>query len=626
MHNSGILDRVEAENVSGRIYALLLSCGLNDATIRDWARRASARKLALLDLLLVEGVLAETLLLTQLAKRIGAQLSHTPPPPAKAENAAELFRFRSYGAQSEVGEVRVVAPNARQIGLLLERFDEGGAVSIILTTRQALLDALVRADAPNIVQRASATLPAQFSARAAKDKPEEGERNRGRWLFRLSFAGLFCLLVGGWAFYDLSSLIILPPLLLAPVFLLATISLLTATIESTARVTPPPTLAENVLPRYSVLVPLYRETEVMDVLIARLDALDYPRDKLDILLLLEEDDAATIAALAALSLPPCFLRLIVPAGEPRTKPRALNAGLDFASGDLLVVYDAEDAPESTQLKRAAALFAHHDARIACLQGRLVISNAGDGFLTRRFAIEYAALFDCVKSGAARLGWPVLLGGSSNHFRLPILRRIGGWDAWNVTEDADLGLRLARFGYQVGDLPSSTFEEAPNTLSSWLNQRTRWLKGWMQTLSVHARAPRLLLQQLGGFHTLVTASTGIAVLLGALLYPLFFGALIWRLASDLPFGAGAFLNGLADSMILLLLAFTLAVEIAPAVLALKRRRALRLVPLILFAPISYLLVSIAAWRGLSEWVRAPYYWHKTTHGLAKKHSGPSGLGD
>ncbi len=275
-----------------------------------------------------------------------------------------------------------------------------------------------------------------------------------------------------------------------------------ASCDATSAVSAP-VLRDHELPVVTVIVALYREAQVAPALAASLQRLDYPVSKLDIIMVVEADDHETRRALEALGLPAYFRIVIAPEGQPRTKPRALNIGLALARGSLTCVFDAEDIPEPRQLREAAARFAVLPSAIACLQGRLAIDNFGDGWLARCFALEYAALFDVVNPSLASLGAPIPLGGTSNHFRTDILRKVGGWDAWNVTEDLDLGLRLARFGYSAGVLEASTFEEAPVSLRGWMNQRRRWFKGWFQTLFVHAREPRAFIAGMGWSRALVT---------------------------------------------------------------------------------------------------------------------------
>ncbi len=281
----------------------------------------------------------------------------------------------------------------------------------------------------------------------------------------------------------------------------------------------------SALPVYTVLVPLHGEAAVVPQLVAALRALDYPPDRLDIKIIVEADDDATRAAIAAEPLPAHVECLVAPPGQPRTKPRALNIGLIEARGEFLTIYDAEDRPDPDQLRLAVARFRQLPERVACLQARLVIDNVDDGWLTRMFALEYAGLFDVVNAGLMRAGLPVLLGGTSNHFRTSVLRRLGGWDAWNVTEDADLAFRLQRHGYRMADLPSSTFEEAPAGFGPWFRQRVRWMKGFMQTTVTHTRDPGWLWRgpdRLAGL-TLLTLCLG--TILSALAYPLFVGSVI-----------------------------------------------------------------------------------------------------
>ncbi|MFY9829291.1 MAG: glycosyltransferase family 2 protein [Rhodoplanes sp.] len=242
---------------------------------------------------------------------------------------------------------------------------------------------------------------------------------------------------------------------------------------------PLPRRPDASLPIYTVIVALYREVAAIEQLIACLNALDWPPEKLDIKLVLEPDDHATRAALQAIRLGQPYELVIAPAVGPRTKPKALNAALPFARGAFVTVFDAEDRPEADQLRRALEAFLSHDERLACVQAQLTIDNTRDSWLTRMFTAEYAGLFDVLLPGLARLRLPLPLGGSSNHFRTAVLRVIGGWDAHNLTEDADLGMRLARCGYVSAVIASTTYEEAPARFFAWLKQRRRWFQGWMR---------------------------------------------------------------------------------------------------------------------------------------------------
>lgn len=369
------------------------------------------------------------------------------------------------------------------------------------------------------------------------------------------------------------------------------------------------------LPVYSVVVALHREARVVPQLIAALAALDYPRGKLDIKLVIEHDDRATRLAIEALDLPAPYEIVVAPAGWPRTKPRALNIALPLVRGELLVIFDAEDAPAPGQLREAAERFLRAPRELACLQARLAIDNIEDSWLTRLFAIEYAVLFDVLNPGLAGLGLPLPLGGSSNHFRTEVLREVCGWDAWNVTEDADLGLRLARFGYGVGILPSSTQEEAPALIDAWLRQRRRWSKGWMQTLITLTRDPRRLVAELGVAHSLALALTMTGLVIAPPLWPFFTALLVHDLAAGFPSPASA-LELMEVVLWMSALLFGTASILWLALLGMKRRKLLGLWPFLPLLPLYYLLTSAAAWMAIYDLILRPYHWHKTEHGLAK----------
>jgi cellulose synthase/poly-beta-1,6-N-acetylglucosamine synthase-like glycosyltransferase len=371
------------------------------------------------------------------------------------------------------------------------------------------------------------------------------------------------------------------------------------------------------LPFYSIIVALYDEASAAPGLVAALRRLDYPREKLDIKLVLEPDDASTREALDAMNLGPPFEIVIAPKTGPRTKPKALNAALVLARGTFTAVFDAEDRPAPDQLHRALDVFIAQGDTMACVQARLTIDNTGDGWLARLFTAEYAGLFDVLLPGLAQRRLPLPLGGSSNHFRTQALRKVGGWDPYNVTEDADLGMRLARLGYLTAVIDSTTYEEAPARIGSWLRQRTRWFKGWMQTWTVHMRAPAKLARALGfsGFATFQLVVGG--TVLAALVHPLFIGLFAYALATRALVPA----NGNVGAILLFgLYGVTLAAGyVTSAVLGLiglARRRLLGSAWVLLLMPLHWLLLSLAAWRALYQLVRNPYYWEKTEHGLAR----------
>ncbi len=372
-------------------------------------------------------------------------------------------------------------------------------------------------------------------------------------------------------------------------------------------------LTNEVLPIYTILVPLYRESsDVMTRLIHSLSALDYPRDKLDIKFICEGDDHSTIEALKALR-PPGLMQIItVPPSTPRTKPKACNVALQQIRGEFLVIFDAEDAPAQDQLKLAVAMFRAGNAHLACLQGSLNYYNRNENLLTQLFAIEYSALFRISLPALERLRMPIPLGGTSNHLRVSTLVEAGGWDAFNVTEDADLGIRLAYLGYETRMLPSLTLEEAPITLRAWLMQRTRWIKGYIQTWLVYMRDPGELKRRLG-----TTGYYGFQFFVGVpaltfLLAPIFWAVFIVSLTgyvtdrlSPLLYTlcAISFLGGIFSNWL-----YARAVLYTEGWRGMERAFTLY--------PLYWLLHSVAAARALWQLATDPHYWDKTTHGVSR----------
>ncbi|HXW69917.1 MAG TPA: glycosyltransferase [Methylocella sp.] len=381
------------------------------------------------------------------------------------------------------------------------------------------------------------------------------------------------------------------------------------------RMVPQTRTLDRGLPVYSIVVALHREARVVRQLVAALNALDYPRGKLDIKLVIEQDDVATRTALDSLHLPAIYEIIVAPAGWPKTKPRALNIALPLARGEFLVVFDAEDEPEPRQLRDAVERFRHGPAELACLQARLAIDNIEDSWLTRLFAIEYAVLFDVLNPGLAELGLPMPLGGSSNHFKTAVLREVCGWDAWNVTEDADLGLRLARFGFRIGMLPSSTQEEAPARLTAWLTQRRRWSKGWMQTFITLTRDPRRLAAELGAKDNLAVVLLMTGLVIAPPLWPAFALLFFHDVWGGLPHPATAL--QLVSAVTWTSTFFFGFISILwLSLLGMRRRKILGLWPFLLLLIPYYILTSVAAWMALYDLILRPFHWHKTEHGLAK----------
>jgi cellulose synthase/poly-beta-1,6-N-acetylglucosamine synthase-like glycosyltransferase len=376
-------------------------------------------------------------------------------------------------------------------------------------------------------------------------------------------------------------------------------------------------ISDRALPVYTILVALYREATCVHELVASLRRLDYPPEKLDIKFVTELDDLETGIALVRLDLGPPFELIVAPAGEPRTKPKALNAALPFARGTFTVIYDAEDRPEPDQLRRALDVFLEQGDELACVQARLTIDNTSDSWLSRLFTAEYSAQFDLFLPGLAALDLPLPLGGSSNHFRTAVLREVGGWDPYNVTEDADLGMRLARFGYCTSVIASTTYEEAPARLAPWMCQRTRWFKGWMRTWQVHMRSPLRLLRELGpaGFASFQLVVGGNA--LAALVHPLYLASILLALALGWPmFKTGDLAATVFFYFCIAAVAAGYLVSMVLSILGLARRGQLAAAWALVLLPIHWMLLSAAAWRALYQLMREPSRWEKTEHGLGR----------
>lgn len=376
-------------------------------------------------------------------------------------------------------------------------------------------------------------------------------------------------------------------------------------------------LADDDLPDYTLLVPVFRETQVLGQLVRSLSRLNYPRAKLDIKLILEETDTPMQRAVAALNLPDYFDVIVVPAGKPQTKPRALNYALQFARGQLLTIYDAEDVPEPLQLRKAAEQFAASTPQLACLQAELAFYNPNENWLTRQFTVEYATLFKLILPALVAQRLPILLGGTSNHFRISILRDLGAWDPFNVTEDADLGLRLARAGYGTAVLDSITYEEANPVFGNWLQQRARWLKGFLQTWLVHMRNPIKLGQEIGfdGFWALQALTFGLIV--SSLFHPFLLGNAIYLIFSgNLALQAVSLPTALLAGLNIAVLFAGYAFSIYAGYYALRRKHINGWWIVLVTMPCYWMLISMAGWMALWQFIFKPFHWNKTKHGLSR----------
>jgi cellulose synthase/poly-beta-1,6-N-acetylglucosamine synthase-like glycosyltransferase len=366
------------------------------------------------------------------------------------------------------------------------------------------------------------------------------------------------------------------------------------------------------LPPVSILVPLKSEAAIAGHLLRALERMDYPAPLLDIKLVLEADDLPTIAALQRAGLPPTMELIVVPKGTLQTKPRALNYALPFCRGEIVGIYDAEDRPDPGQIRAVVHHFQHSAPEVACVQGYLDFYNAERNWLSRCFTIEYAVWFRVVLQGVQRLRLPIPLGGTTLFFRRRVLDEIGAWDAHNVTEDADLGMRLARRGYRCDVIDTVTEEEANSaSIPAWIRQRSRWLKGYAITWATHMKNPLALWRDLGPLGFLGFQILFLGGLTSYLAMPLFW--LLWAGVIGLRLPV---LDHVPAGFVAVVISAMVAGQVvmwAAAGIALAASGRLRLLPWVLTLGPYWQLGAVAAVLALAEIVYAPFLWRKTRHG-------------
>lgn len=375
-------------------------------------------------------------------------------------------------------------------------------------------------------------------------------------------------------------------------------------------------LNDRDLPVYTILVPVYKEADVLPQLLDAINRLDYPTTKLDIQVLMEKDDQETIAVFNNWNGPSHFHGVVVPYGEPKTKPKACNYGLIHARGDYIVIFDAEDVPDPDQLKKVVAAFSKSPAQVACIQAKLNYYNSEQNLLTQWFTIEYSMWFDLFLPGLSASNAPIPLGGTSNHFKRDVLIEIGAWDPYNVTEDADLGIRLFKRGYKTAIIDSTTYEEANSQVYNWMRQRSRWMKGYVQTWLVHMRNPLRLIKEIG-----FKAFLSFQFVVGATFFAALMNPLYWLLTSLWFLVQWKFINVLFPGIIFFLGAFALFfgnfaftyINVAGAL----RREKYALVKYALISPLYWAFQSIGAWMGFIQLFYKPHFWEKTIHGLYER---------
>jgi cellulose synthase/poly-beta-1,6-N-acetylglucosamine synthase-like glycosyltransferase len=612
------MDRAGARSRTTRSAPLgqaLLRAGLIDRSTLDEAlRRQQVTRRRLGEILVRRGTLSRLTVAQVLAEQVGVPFVTLAGREPRRElfvglDPEEALRCRLVPFErTDEGALRVATSEVPDEALRARATALFGApVELVLTTEWDLVQFVLAAGAEHLGKRAAYGLAEQdmdLSALRVLTRPQAV-------VAALTLAAIIGF--GALAPHQLLEVAIVGmSLLLAVVVLFRVAVALRGAGEPWVQ---PSTLLEDAdLPTYTILVPLYREAGVVTDLIASLAKLDYPPEKLEALVLVEEDDAETRDALYR-ARPPSWITIVtVPQEGPSTKPKALNVGLALATGELLVIYDAEDRPEADQLRVAASIFAEADPSLVCVQAALNYHNAHHNLLTRLFALEYSLWFDYVLPGLEALGLPIPLGGTSNHFRTRELRALGGWDPYNVTEDADLGIRAAVRGARIATITSTTWEEATARTGAFIRQRTRWIKGYVQTALVHARHPIRLVRAVGLLQAvafvLLIAGTPAAFLVVAPLDTLFVATLALpahALAEVVPSWA------LAVGFVDLVVGNGLVVYLS--IVAVFRRRQWSLVWAALLTPAYWVLHSLAAYRALVQLVTRPHYWDKTEHGVA-----------
>ncbi|MFK7875040.1 MAG: glycosyltransferase family 2 protein [Paracoccaceae bacterium] len=570
----------------------------------DLQRQADA---PLGDILIYEGMIRARDLHNALAEQHGltiADLSRFPPEPDLVTFLSPDLCFQ-HGVVPwrRFGDILLVA-TARPDQFEHLDADETLVMQPVLCNIADIRKAQARLFGPTLALRAEKRVPRDMSCRGFDAKPML--RNvLGAVLLLCLCAGLFFVPNQVWILFSWLAVVTLA------------ISIFMKTISAMAALTKPDRLdriPDDIkplrLPQVSMLVPLLHERRIAEMLIARLSKLTYPKALLDVVLVLEADDSVTQDTVSRTDLPPWMRVIEVPRGSGlKTKPRALNYALDFCRGSIVGVWDAEDAPEADQIEKVVTQFHLAPSETVCLQGRLDYYNAKANWMARCFTIEYATWWRLTLAGLARLGWVIPLGGTTLFFRRSVLEDLGGWDAHNVTEDADLGLRLARAGYRTELIDTVTYEEANCRPWPWVRQRSRWLKGFALTWAAHMRTPLKLLKDLGLYRFLGVQIFFIASLSQFFLAPVFwsFWLIIAGLAHPFADWAGSF--GILTFFLVCEL-----ISIAIHAIAVRGPQHRHLIPwaptMLLYFPLG----CIAMYKALYEIITSPFYWDKTEHGV------------
>lgn len=602
---------------------ILARAGVSEALARHAAERAATSGTRFAEELLASGEVAEADLYRAIAADLGLGFADAVDPESvMADQARRLASLRD-------GHGLRIAMLGNADGTTTHLIADPGidpAAIRALLAGTPHLRAGIRIAPPSalraaIVERSTGRLLFDAQHRLLLQSPEFSARTVvSAWQGATAVAAVFAFLVLLWLAPVATTLA--AHLIASAGFAACVVLRLLAWVEAgrlRPRPLPPADPARQ--PVYSVLVALYREKEMVPQLLAALGRLQWPRARLEIKLVCEADDDETLAALRGYRLPPAMEIVLVPPGLPRTKPKALAYALPLCSGEFVTLYDAEDRPDPLQLVEAWQRFCEEPPEVACLQAPLAVANGGASALSTMFSFEYAALFRGLLPWLARRRLALPLGGTSNHFRRAALDEVGGWDAYNVTEDAELGVRLARYGYRTGVITRPTWEDAPETLAVWLPQRIRWFKGWMQTWLVHMREPASLWRDLGPASFLAVQITSLGMIVSALFHPVFVGSILYGVAKLAMAGEFAPGDAAIGAVALGNVVIGYAAFIALGLVTLSGIEKPRPLVFVALTPVYWLLLSLAAWAALWEIYRRPHHWSKTPHRRASRPAAP-----
>ena len=592
-----------------KIGEILVNAGITQGNVENALKQQSVSGDKLGKILIAQGLLNEKQLGTALAAQRGLRFIEL----YKAKGDTKVLRNEDRGDYikneaiplrlNSAGNITVAISNleANTLNWIKKKF---GKSKIVISTSADIKNMIARYFREEIISEACDGL--------WKERPEKSAKYLLPEIIKSNYADIFGLsaIISFFALLFIKPIFILMNMFYFSALIFKTLNFIIG-IEKDEENWKSENIDASKLPIYSILIPLFKEKkQTILSLVEAIRNLNYPKAKLDIKLIVEESDPETIAIIKEIKCARIFEIVVVPYSLPQTKPKALNYALQFVRGEFVTIYDAEDRPDKNQLLKAILRFRQNGKDLACVQGKLNYYNRNENLLTKMFAVEYSCWFDFMLPGLQKLGIPIPLGGTSNHLRTDVLKEVLAWDPYNVTEDADLGIRLAALGYKTEVINSTTYEEAPLSITSWIKQRSRWIKGHMQTYIVHTRKENKLLERLG-----LKATAGFLFFIGApclvfLSLPLVIasGAMQYAYGVSYPDWFVTF------SAISLISAVTLHMLFALAVIF--KHNWLNMLPATLIFPFYWVLHMVASFRAFFQLISRPHHWDKTEHGLTK----------